>query len=582
MALSLAESILNAPRRCRTGGALRIRRTTYCGPRGRRRAPESVPALAFSLRGPAETDDLGGTGSACETTMRILTRRAFLGTGLAAAGASAAFVAQRRSEHLESLLFHRWLSRMRPDVRTVRLAAVDPDIEWDACIVGSGPVGGTVAARLVERGWRVLVIESGASWSSPSGGTSGDLDRYRVTGELSYPLGGTRLRALGGTSQLWTGRSARLHPSDFEPHAMTPSGAPWPLGYAELQPYYERAERTLRVDGGATSPFRAPRRRPLGDIPVRSELKPLLERIGLSAEPAPTSRSRWADGPWKAHVDALPDLTRSANATVVTQATATRIVSGGRDGQIGVLHVRDLDGTSRDVRAACYVLACGGVESARLLLLSRSPTFPDGVGNDAGQVGRSFMEHPHLELTASIPYRLDSRWGASATSHQFYDSMKAEGLGSMDLTAYLKPGEEENFVLRAVVEQAPSPDNRILLADDNPDAFGDPGADLALGLTPLDEATRTRAREIFEELFERAGATAIRESPLSWGHHHIGSTRMGDDPETAVVDSSLRVYGTRNLYVVGSSIFVTSGGGHPTLLAVAFAHRLADHLTRHV
>ncbi len=502
-------------------------------------------------------------------------------SALAAAGAGFGYAYRRQHDGLERLIYHRLLRRLRPDVRSVTLADLKPDAEFDVCIVGSGPAGTTLGLELIERGLRTIVLESGGAWDSERGGTGADLDRYRTVGPQVYPLGGSRLRAVGGTSALWTGRASRFHPSDFDPsNPYLPDGARWPLTYAEMEPYYIRAEETLRVRGGGNSPHRAPRSRPLaGGLDLKPELVDLLERMELIAEPPPTSSSRWGEGPWRAHVDGLPDLTQSERADLVTRATATRIeVDGGNT--VSGLVVRDPDGTVRTVRAAHYVVACGGAESARLLLLSRSPSFPRGIGNHGDQVGRNFMEHPLIELVGTVPDAAGDRWGAAATSHQFYDALKREALGGMDLTIYLKPTEERNLVLRGALEMEPSSRNRVSLSTSSRDVFDDPGADLHLEWTHKDLATWERVRGILSDLLHRAGARGIEESAIKWSHHHMGTTRMGPDPSRDVLDPHLRVHGVENLYVLSSSSFVTSGGSHPTVFIVALAHRLADHLTR--
>lgn len=506
-------------------------------------------------------------------------RRAFIGGGLTALIGGAAYAAHRRRDQVERIVYQRVLARFRPETRTVRLADLDPAITYDVCIVGSGPAGATLATDLVDRGLSVVMLESGASWSSSEGGTAGELDRYRNVGPLEYPFGGTRARALGGTTAMWTGRAARFHPIDFEVNGLTPPGAPWPFSYADIEPYYVKAERTLRIMGGANPELRAPRSEPLpGYLPVRSELVPLLEHIEVVGETQPTSVSRWSDGPWRSHVDALPELSQSTLVTLVTRATATALHTDGA-GTVTGATVRDLNGTTRTVKASRYVLACGGAENARLLMLSRSKSHPNGLGSRSGELGRNFMEHPEIELTATIPYKLDAEWGAAVSTHQFYDMLKDEGLGGLDLTVYWKNEPERNFVLRGLLEMEPSPENRLELTPASTDAFGNPGIQLSMGLSNRDLATRVRARGILADIMKRAGAVDIQELPMGWAHHHMGTTRAGDDPSNSVVDADMRLHDSPNLYLAGSSVFVTGGAGHPTVLLVALAHRLADHLT---
>ena len=131
---------------------------------------------------------------------------------------------------------------------------------YDVCIIGSGPAGAVLGNDLARKGVRTLIIESG--WNIQD--TMSDeryrgLDAFHSSGDINYPLSATKLRAIGGTSNIWTGRCSRLHPMDFDVNSYTPEGVVWPFSYAEIEPYYERAEQTFRVRGGDLSSFHSPR-----------------------------------------------------------------------------------------------------------------------------------------------------------------------------------------------------------------------------------------------------------------------------------------------------------------------------------
>jgi len=165
--------------------------------------------------------------------------------------------------------------------------------EFDVCIIGSGPAGAILGNDLAARGLRTVILESGTTLER-----MGSDPRYAGLAELSVPADsgipyqtvGSRLVAVGGTSNLWTGRCSRLHPLDFEPNAYS---AGWPISYDDLAPYLARAEQTLRVRGGELSNFHAPRTGPLplpADLDI-SGLKERMSRIGLTIDDSPTSTS---------------------------------------------------------------------------------------------------------------------------------------------------------------------------------------------------------------------------------------------------------------------------------------------------
>jgi choline dehydrogenase-like flavoprotein len=144
------------------------------------------------------------------------------------------------------------------------LAPLDATEPYDVCIVGSGPAGTVLANALAGRGVRVLMLESGRglrAWLTDPRLRS--LARYEFSGDTDYPLTRTTSRVLGGNSNFWTGRCERFHPSDFDRHGYTPPENPWPITYADLDPYYDQAERLLRVRGGPRSEFAPPRKGPL-------------------------------------------------------------------------------------------------------------------------------------------------------------------------------------------------------------------------------------------------------------------------------------------------------------------------------
>jgi choline dehydrogenase-like flavoprotein len=472
-----------------------------------------------------------------------------------------------------------WRWRQGPELQSLLLREL-PEQSFDVCIIGSGPAGAALAQDLVERGLRTVVLESGVPLQriAELGWSAAELDVYAVRGDPLYPVQGTRMRAVGGSSNLWTGRCSRLHPSDFEPNAYTPRDNPWPIRYEDLQDFYPPAERTLGVRGGAPSETRAPRRTPLPrsgeDVaPLRGLLRPL----GISVEPTPTSHApRFRSGPVRAGRDLLPGFTASRLGTLVTDATVARLALDA-SGRVTAADARSSSGGARQVRADVFVVACGGVESARLLLLSRTPRHPDGLGNASGWLGRGFAEHPNLTFEGRIRPATGGR--ALGRSHQFYESAKREGLGSAIHVFATQSGQPHYLRIGASVEMFPAPENRVTLDPNARDAFGSPGLRLDFRFGPRDRATLEATRERIRKLYAELGGSEVRELPLSWSHHHIGGCRMGADPGTSVVDADLRVHGTPNLYVVSSGTFVTGGAAHPTLTIVALAHRLAGHLS---
>jgi choline dehydrogenase-like flavoprotein len=477
---------------------------------------------------------------------------------------------------------------------------------YDVCVIGSGPSGTTLAKSLVERGVRTLILESGGSlfrWLVDI--RLKKMAEYEVSGDVNYLKKWTRARALGGTSNFWTGRCERFHPLDFQKNPYTPKLNSWPITYKEVEPYYEMAEKTLRVRGGSLSKYGPPRKKPL-PIPPNpniSALKHLLDEAGITVDDSPTASPTKSWRFFRVQKEILPHFLTSPNASLISGATVTRLIADS-DGQITSVEVRNMKGESRIARARYYVLACGGIDSPRLLLLSHSKEFPKGIGNTYSRVGRGFNEHPAIFYYGKIRHSRSTMYPRHEVgrSHQFYDAFKKEGFGSVLLgfiQSWISPNHlamprltdipkgvisftsritRPTLNISAIIEMIPTDNNRITLSTERKDRFGDPLAHLSLSYSEGDIRTLDRTRELIETIYSNLGANNVEEAELTWARHHIGACCMGNNPKTSVTDRNLRVHETTNLYTCGSEVFVTGGAVPPTLTIVALAHRLADHL----
>jgi choline dehydrogenase-like flavoprotein len=478
-------------------------------------------------------------------------------------------------------------------------------LEAEVCVIGSGPAGAILAKTLVDRGIRTLLVESGADLARPGDAIDTDpLDAYSSRGEIDYPLAKTRFRGTGGTSNLWTGNCPRFHPIDFEPNACTPPGAPWPIRYADLESYYLRAEQELQVCGIENQPFAPPRRDPFPRrlMPHTPNIDRLLAACEADIAPQHMPGSDSAGAPVNVGESHLPAFRVSPHGTLVCGATATALLTDA-GGRIVGMRLQAAGKPARTARAQLYVVACGGVESARLLLLSRGPAFPSGIGNHADLVGRGFMEHASAAIGSGTVRGLwNPRSGRETVfSERYVADAKEMGLGGVRLRLRLsrdridlemsRPWDavwrtlralrQLEVNLKAAIEMEPSPENRIALDDRRRDVFGNPGAAVFLRPTERDRRTMRFGEELVRRLLPQLGAEDIRVAVglSDFEHHHMGTCRMGDDPRTSVIDRNLCVHGCDNLYVAGSAAFVTGSVSNPTLTLVALSLRLADHLS---
>jgi choline dehydrogenase-like flavoprotein len=497
------------------------------------------------------------------------------------------------------------MSRFMESIKN--LDALDSSEPYDICIIGSGPAGTIVGTDLIKKGVRTLMIESGGSllkWFLDS--QLKELASYQVSGDAQYPLKHSRARTIGGTSNFWTGRCTRFHPSDFKKHPYTPKENPWPITYEELDPYYERGENSLRVRGEAPSEFAPPRKNPL---PLQAQtdisgLRAIVGKAGILLDDSPTASPSKSIRFFRVQKEILPAFLDSPYGTLVSGVDVTRLIADSNRNVTGA-EITLPNGEKKTARAKIYLVACGGIETPRLLLHSRNEQFPNGIGNSNDLVGRFFNEHPAVNFYAKINHTKSTLYPSNKIGrcHQFYETFRLEGLGSVlfvirqawvlphhnlplkisniprHLASIVGRLRKATLYIGATIEMKLSASNRVTLSDDKVDCYGNPLAHLKLNYADEDLKTLDRCREVILDVYKKIGATDIFESEISWSRHHQSTCRMGENPNTSVVNESLRVHETSNLYLCGSEVFVTGGAMQPCLTIAALAHRLSDHLT---
>jgi choline dehydrogenase-like flavoprotein len=262
-------------------------------------------------------------------------------------------------------------------------------IETDVCVIGAGAAGLTVATELGRAGGDVVLLESGGFAPEEETQALNDLE---IAG---YPVREnfmSRARYYGGSCNLWAGRSMRLTPEDMAPES-DPERAGWPLSYAELSEWYPGAARVLRLPD-------------LGLFEHASHVSDLsrVERALFDSGLVVPTVSLWARGPMRLGAARRAELRRSDRVRVLLHGNALRLRATSDGRSVAALDAAVLHGPTFEIRARRFVVACGGVENARLLLLS-------GLGNEYDLVGRYFMDHPRavfgrvrLAPGARLPY----------------------------------------------------------------------------------------------------------------------------------------------------------------------------------
>ena len=530
----------------------------------------------------------------------------------------------------------------------------------DAVVVGAGASGGTVAKVLCEGGLKVVALERGP-WLDNTKHFSGDELKYinrnyvwpdqkisprtyrpdEHTDAVPMPFSPSPQLVGGGTTH-WAGWLPRPMPSDFRMRSLHgdidgAALADWPISYDDLEPYLTRVEWEFGCTGLAGSDRNEPPRSkgyPTAPPPPTAFGKAFHDgcnALGINAFPVPHAsisepykgrEPKNFTGFWNQYGD--PSSMRSSTATTfIPEALATgnlelrpdayvREITVGGDGRAKSVIYENVDGSLVEQEASLVILCQGAIESARLMLLSLSNVFPEGIANSSGLVGKFATFHEYLFAIGLFDRNLhDPLHGftghyISSGTMDFYETDEDRGhIGGCLITAsqtgqpvnWLFPGRpawgiaaknaDRDFFDHAmkiglILHDMPVESNRVDLDPEVVDAWGLPVARITHKPHPNDLAMADWQVEKNIEILEAAGAVTtipvhLERSTGNTCHQH-GTARMGEDPSASVLDSWCRAHDVDNLYVLDGASFPTAMGVNPTLTIMANAWRCCDYI----
>lgn len=532
--------------------------------------------------------------------------------------------------------------------------------EVDFVIVGAGAAGGVIAKELSTAGFRVVVLEQGPYlkssdfqhdevknlWESalvndyklqPNTFRKTEQETAKVKPAVFYG------RMVGGGTVHFTANYWRFHEIDFiersrwGPIAGT-GFADWPITYAELEPYYTKAEEELGVSGLAgASPFDPWRSKPypLPPLPVKSSgvlFERAAQKLGLHPFPAPMAilsrpyRGRAAcihcgfcelfgcevDAKSSTLATVIPLAERTGRCEIRPGSYVRKIEVDGTGRVTGAVYFNE-DGREAFQAAKAVVLCANGAETPRLLLMSKSSIFPDGMANSSGRVGKYLMFDSAAYAGGLFEHPLNEYKSVQVTRvlHDFYDADPKRGFyggGGIDARfdfypisfaldglpkdlprwgagykAALKEYFTRTMFLLSHSTTLPVEANSISLDPEVKDKWGLPVLRVTFKNHPDDLKTMQFLQDRELELLDAAGARKRWSFPvqeIEIGTHLLGTCRMGDNPNESVVNRYHRAHDVPNLFIVDGSSFVTSGRNQPTCTIQALAYRAAEDMIR--
>jgi choline dehydrogenase-like flavoprotein len=503
---------------------------------------------------------------------------------------------------------------------------------YDVIVIGSGAGGGTLTHALAPTRARVLLLERGGwlprepeNWSPAAVWADG---RYHNSGSWTdqdgRPLKPKQHYYVGGNTKMYGAILFRFRERDFEQIEHVDGISPaWPITYADLEPWYARAERLYQVHGergsdpteppaGDPYPFRA-----ISDEPRIAQLSHDLAGAGLHPFPLPNGilidesapersacvRCATCDGfpclvngKADAQVICVEPALRYPNVTLLTGAFVSRLETDAAGGRVERVVV-ERDGRVEAYSADVVVVAGGAINSAALLLRSATDRHPAGLGNSSGVVGRHLMLHNNSSLIAFSKTPNPTKFQKTLGINDFYfgdgewpyplGAMQMLGKSDAVLIGFDVPdaGDPADLARHSIdfwltTEDLPLPENRVTL---------DANGEIRLSYTPTNLEAHQRLREKFMGLLDaiRCRDDVYENRQYVGGRlgiggvaHQNGTIRFGTDPAASALDLDCKLHEVDNVYVADSSFFVSSTAVNPTLTIIANALRVAEAIAQ--
>lgn len=452
---------------------------------------------------------------------------------------------------------------------------------FDVVVVGAGAAGITITRELARLGHHVALVEAGDYEFSER---SQEIYKARSIGDPYFDLDVARLRFFGGTTNHWTGYCRTFEVEDFERDYLGEEFK-WPIKNDQLKPYLKTACNILEISDVFND-----------KIITQSD----IERFEIKFSPAVRFRDKYYN-----------EIVNNPKIHLFLNANLTDVLLVNN--RVTEIKINSYTNVAVNIKAKKYIFAMGGIENSRYLLYFYKKYGNNFISNNFA-LGKYWMEHPHFILGEAIidEKKVDGKFYSISANTQkklgiLNCGIRVEKLDYSATKSLIKdvsclaPNLAKSFGkllnkriicgvrLVGVWEQSPNKNNRIIL-DTKLDRFGIPKPILKWKKNTIDRKTIVKTIEKFNHWLLDIDGGRIKlddwimndnnypDNGLIAGCHHMGGTRMHENPRLGVVNKNCRVYGSENLYMAGSSVFTTGGHNNPTLPIIQLSLRLANHL----
>ena len=520
----------------------------------------------------------------------------------------------------------------------------------DVVVIGAGIAGSLAALKMVKAGVSVLMLDSGPvikrdeavelfrqsplkgdftepyppkPWAPQPKFQPKDNNYLIQKGPDLYAA--QYLRGVGGTTWHWAGQAFRLLPNDMKIKTLYGIGRDWPISYEDLEPYYTEAEIQMGVSGddALDSPRSQPY--PLPGIPLPygfDRISKRISKLGYVLGIGPQARNSIPydgrpaccgnnncmpvcpiDAQYHGGISAHKAI--EAGVRVIANAVVCKIEAND-SGEIVAVHYLDADKVMHKVTGKRFVLTANGIESPKLLLMSTSEKYPNGIANSSGMVGRNLMDHPgtSVEFYADEPVyfgrgpmrpgsinnlrdgefrgeRSALRIDVANTSPVRYltERLVRQGYYGKALNDKLTFQSERFIQLKCLLEMLPEPENRVVLSKTEKDEWGIPRLEVYYKFPEYVHRGYDQSMLDFQKIVKEMGGTDVvysKRGVYDNNQHITGTMIMGSDPKDSVVDGDCRTHDHPNLFIAGTGIMPSASTVNSTLSGTALALRMAD------